>query len=141
MQNATVSPLALVPGAPLANRTRAAEALYATGHLLLGDDKPAHASGVFRAMALLAPTDERAWLGLGACHEAIGQDLVALEMYGTGRTLARTPVRAELARARQLRKLGRDDESERALERAETLAAALDDEVLALLVSEERRTA
>ena len=30
---------------------------YATGHLLLEQERPAHASGVFRAMALLAPTD------------------------------------------------------------------------------------
>jgi Flp pilus assembly protein TadD len=125
---------------PMADRRRATEALYATGHLLLGEEKPAHASGVFRAMALLSPSDERAWLGLGACHEALGHDLIALEMYGTGRVLARAPVRSEVARTRLLRKLGRDDEAEHALARAEELADALDDEILKLLVAEERGT-
>lgn len=122
----------------MADRRRATEALYATGHLLLGEEKPAHASGVFRAMALLSPSDERAWLGLGACHEAIGQDQIALEMYGTGRVLARTPVRTEVARTRLLRKLGREEEAEHALSRAEEHAEALDDEILKLLVAEER---
>lgn len=126
---------------PLVDRKRATEALYATAHLLVEQEKPAHASGVFRAMALLAPTDERAWLGLGTCHEALGQAHVALEMYGTGRMLARAPVRLEVARSRLLRRLGRDHEADDALERAESLAASEDDEILTHLVAEERRRA
>ena len=123
---------------PLVDRKRATDALYATAHLLVEQEKPAHASGVFRAMALLAPTDERAWLGLGACHEALGQSLIALEMYGTGRMLSRTPVRLEVARSRLLRRLGRDREADDALDRAETLAASETDESLAALVADER---
>jgi uncharacterized protein HemY len=124
------------PASTIVDRRHAAEALYATGHLLLGDEKPAHASGVFRAMALLVPTDERAWLGLGACHEAIHQNLIALEMYGTGRMLARAPVRCELARARLLHKLGREDERERALDRARELAESPEPELVTLVERE-----
>lgn len=137
MQAAIMSALPAHAGS-LADRKRAADALYATGHLLLEQDKPAHASGVFRAMALLAPTDERAWLGMGACHEALGHLLVALEMYGTGCMLARAAVRSELARSRVLRKLGRDDEADVAVDRAEEIADREGEEVLMVLVQEER---
>lgn len=138
MQTAILSALPPHTGHSLSDRKRAADALYATGHLLLEQDKPAHASGVFRAMALLVPTDERAWLGMGACHEGLGQLTVAIEMYGTGCMLARAPVRAELARARVLRKLGRDEEADVALDRSEEIAEREGDEVLTLLVREER---
>src|SRR5262249_15423936 len=117
----------------LAHRRRAAEALYAAGHLLLEQQNPTHASGVFRAMALLAPGDERSWLGLGACHEAVEQDVLALEIYGAGRALSRAPIRLELACARVLRRLGRDREAEQALDRAEHLADIDDDDVLSAL--------
>ena len=117
----------------IVDRRRAAEALYATGHLLLADQKPAHASGVFRAMALLVPTDERAWLGLGVCHEAIEQNLIALEMYGTGRMLARAPVRCELARARVLHKLGRDEERRESIDRAAEIAESCEREMVTLV--------
>lgn len=140
MMNMT-TPLATPSCGALTDRRRAAEALYATGHLLLEQAKPAHASGVFRAMALLAPTDERAWLGLGACHEAIEQFMIALEMYGTGRMLARLPVRCELARARLLKRLGRDADFEEALSRASDLADAAKDDELRTLVAHERSAA
>jgi Flp pilus assembly protein TadD len=140
MQNSTSIPVLAPNCTTLADRRRAADALYATGHLLLEQQKPAHASGVFRAMALLAPTDERAWLGLGACHEAIDQIMIALEMYGTGRMLARAAVRCELARARLLTKLGRDEDADDARTRAEELAEAENDETLRTLVANERRT-
>jgi Flp pilus assembly protein TadD len=113
------------------------EALYATGHWLLSQDRPADASCVFRAMALLTPQDERPWLALGACHEALGQWHTALEMYGTGRVLACPSVRCDVARARVFRAQGRDDEAEAALEHAKELAEARDDEALIRLVAQE----
>ena len=128
------------PKESIADRRRATEALYATGHFLLEGDRPAHASGVFRAMALLAPTDERAWLGLGSCHEALGQSLMALEMYGTGGVLAPHPVRLEVARARLLRTLGRGDEGDEALARAAEHAEQSGEPALVALVSEEARS-
>jgi tetratricopeptide (TPR) repeat protein len=118
---------------------RGIEGLYATGHWLLSESNPADAASVFRAMALLAPEDERSWLGLGACHEALGQPDLALKMYGTGRVLARPTVRCDIARARVLYAVGRDDEAQAALEQAAEVAEALDDETLIELVRLERR--
>jgi Flp pilus assembly protein TadD len=54
------------------------EALYAAGHWLLTTERFADASVVFRTMALAAPSDERAWLALGSCHEGIGQLEIAI---------------------------------------------------------------
>jgi Flp pilus assembly protein TadD len=115
------------------------EALYATGHWLMSQDRCADAASVFRAMALLAPEDERSWLALGACHEALGQADLALEMYGTGRVLARPSVRCDLARARVLRAKGRDDDADGAVESAAMAAETLEDEGLIDLVAAERR--
>jgi|HubBroStandDraft_1064217.scaffolds.fasta_scaffold280172_1 Flp pilus assembly protein TadD len=116
------------------------EALYATGHWLLSEDRAADGACVFRAMALLAPTDERSWLGLGACHEALEQPDLALKMYGTGSALARPCVRCDLARVRLLRAAAKDDEAEAILERAAESAESSSDEVLVALVLAERRS-
>jgi Flp pilus assembly protein TadD len=128
-------------GVPLAlvDPARGIEALYTTAHWLLSEGRAADAACVLRAMALVAPTDERSWLALGACHEALGQPDVALQMYGTGRVLARPSVRCDLARARILRADGRDDEADVALAWASEEAEAKDDEGLVKLVSAERR--
>jgi tetratricopeptide (TPR) repeat protein len=118
---------------------RGIEALYATGHWLLAQERPADGASVFRAMALVAPKDERAWLALGACHEALGQPELALKMYGTGHVLARPAVRCDIARARLLRAAEKDDEADAVLEDAVAAAEALEDEALVLLVRAERR--
>jgi Flp pilus assembly protein TadD len=118
---------------------RGIEALYATAHWLFAQDRTADAACVFRAMALLAPQDERAWLGLGACHESLRQPKLAMEMYGTGRVLARPGVRCDLARARVLRANDRTEEAEAALEHAAQVAEEQGDEALLELVAVERR--
>jgi hypothetical protein len=132
MNSAQTAPAA-VTRAPV-DQARAVEALYATAHWLLSEERPADASCVLRAMALVAPTDERSWLALGACHEALGQPEVALQMYGTGRVLARPSVRCDLARARVLRREGRDHEADLALESATEAAEAANDDTLLELV-------
>jgi Flp pilus assembly protein TadD len=126
------------PGQPV-DEERGIEALYATGHWLLSQDRTADAACVFRAMALLASTDERAWLALGACHEALDQPKLALEMYGTGHVLARPSVRCDIARARLLRAGDRKDDADAVLEKAAETAETLDDEALIHLVEAERR--
>jgi tetratricopeptide (TPR) repeat protein len=122
-------------------RGRALDALYATGHWLLTSDRPADGAAVFRGMLVLAPNDERAWLGLGACHETLSQTRLALDIYGTALAMSRTAVRARLARARLLARLDRDDEAAEALLDAEEAAATLGDECLIALVAGERRGA
>jgi Flp pilus assembly protein TadD len=125
----------------LAAEERGVEALYATGHWLFSEQRAHDAANVFRALALVAPTDERSWLALGACHEALGQPDLALQMYGTGRVIARPSVRCSIAQARVYRAQGRDDEAEAALASAAELADnAADENLLELVVSERRVT-
>jgi hypothetical protein len=118
----------------------ALEALYATGHWLLGQGRHADAASVFRVMMSMAPVDERAWLALGACHEGIHQLDIALELYAAGGLVASPGVRCALARTRLLRALGRDDDATNALETAAERADAADDAMLRALVATERST-
>jgi hypothetical protein len=124
-------------GEPVLRPERGIEALYATGHWLLGRQRPVDAASVFRAMTLLAASDERAWLGLAACHEAVEQALLALEILGTGQALLPYSVRIRLARARLLSALERDGEAELALAVARDLADERGDDELVTLVSAE----
>jgi Tfp pilus assembly protein PilF len=117
----------------------ATEALYATAHWLQSEGRTKDAASVFRAMVVTTPRDERGWLGLGLCHEKLGQEHIALEMYGTGRVMARPAPRCELARARVYRTQGESDKADEALENAEHLAEQLDDDALRALVVAERR--
>jgi tetratricopeptide (TPR) repeat protein len=112
------------------------EAIYATGHWLLQEERFAQAASVFRVMLLAAPADERGWLALGQCHEGAGHLRIALEMYGTGAMVGTSPVRCLLARARVLRALDRDAEADQAIETAE--AAAEQNEDLLALVEREK---
>lgn len=123
---------------PEATRARALDALYATGHWLLSRERVGDAASVFRGMAVIAPDDERAWLALGACHEALKQAVLALDMYATGQALCRPGVRSRLARARLLAQLGRDEEANDARESAENAAEVAGDEDLVALASAER---
>lgn len=124
---------------PLAPSNDALEALYATGHWLYTQQRVANAATVFRAMIQIAPHDERGWLALGGCHEALDQDGIALEMYGVGRVMARPAPRCEIARARVYRRRGMLDEMEAALDEAETIAAESGDDTLRVLLQVEGR--
>jgi len=106
--------------------SQAIEALYATGHWLLSNARHKEAAEVFRVMALSKPDDERAWLALGACHEAIGQKRLAIELYA-------------IARGRALRALDRTNEADDAFESAYELATTVGDPELAELALQERR--
>jgi tetratricopeptide (TPR) repeat protein len=117
------------------------EALYATGHWLLGAERFADAAIVFRTMALAAPTDERAWLALGACHEGIGQLKIAASLYELASAAAAPALRCTIARARLLRALGRDDEALDTFERARELALEQGDDALVAVVDHDLRAA
>jgi cytochrome c-type biogenesis protein CcmH/NrfG len=121
-----------------AQRRDAIEALYATGHWLYSQERYKDAACVFRAMVHVSPRDERGWLALGACHEALDQASIALEMYGTARVIARPAPRCEIARARVLRARGEDDLADAALNHAEQIAEAQDDDEVRALVRFER---
>jgi tetratricopeptide (TPR) repeat protein len=117
------------------------EAIYAAGHWLLEQELPEKAAKVFRVMLHAAPGDERGWLGLGQCHERIGQHRIALEIYGAGSVAAGPSPRCEIARGRALRALDRDDEADDAFENAMTLADAPDDEAVLAMARAGRRGA
>ncbi len=115
------------------------EAVYATGHWLFERSRYADAATVFRVMARVAPTDERGWLALAYCHQAVEQDDIALEMLGTARVVAAPAPRCELARARALRALGRVDEADEAFESAAEAAELGGNDEIAETARAERR--
>jgi tetratricopeptide (TPR) repeat protein len=119
-------------------KSRAVEALYATGHWLYTQQRVADAATVFRAVIRIAPEDERGWLALGACHEAQERHDVALELYDEARRVARAAARCGLASARIHRRLGQDADASEALAEAARVAEQLDDEELRALVASER---
>lgn len=118
----------------------AIEALYATAKWLLDQGRILDAVHVFRAMLVAAPVDERAWLGLGACHEALGQPAIAVDLYAYGATTC-GGVRCHVARARALRVIGRESDAELALDAAEYALSSSRDDVEHALVEYERRAA
>ncbi|MGA2448291.1 MAG: hypothetical protein ABTD50_06435 [Polyangiaceae bacterium] len=127
--------------APRAPTARAIEALYATGHWLLSQERIAQAAVVFRAMIHVAPQDERGWLALGACHEAREQHSIALELYGAAAEVTRAAPRCHLARARILRARGLTVEASEAIDYAAVLAEKIHDADLQSLVDIERSRA
>lgn len=116
---------------------QAIDALYATGHWLLGQERFKDAADVFRAMATAKPVDERGWLGLGQAHEGADQKVIAKEMYVTGVTLANSG-RCAVALARVLRDHGNDSDAAEAVDFADARARETDDEALASIVAYER---
>ena len=117
----------------------AIEARYSTGHWLYSQDRFSHAQSVFRALIHIAPDDERGWLALGACHEAMDQHDIALELYIAAGTVVHTTPRCELARARILRRRGQIGEAREAIDEAARIADELRDDELRKLVAAERR--
>jgi tetratricopeptide (TPR) repeat protein len=128
---------------PLPTSSDGVEALYAMGHRLLTQERshPRRAAAFFRVMLLSVPSDERGWLGLGACHEELAEPEVALEIYRGATIAVPSSVRCHLAHARLLRERGDVAEASDAIGRA--MAAAEDgaDDELIQLAALERRTA
>lgn len=114
------------------------EALYATGHWLLAQERCADASVVFRALVVAAPTDERGWLALGTCHERIGQLRIAAELFALGSVVAAPGIRCTIALARALRELGHACEADDAFDSAIRLAKDHDESGLAQLAEIEK---
>jgi tetratricopeptide (TPR) repeat protein len=116
----------------------AVEAFYAAGHWLYTQDRFDDAVTVFRAIIRIAPADERGWLALGACHEALDRHDVALELYDEARRVASAAPRCDLARARILRSRGLTGDAREAFAEAERAARLVDDDDLHSLIASER---
>lgn len=119
-------------------KASALEGIYAVGYDLIEQESWSVASDVFRAMVLLAPSDERGWLALGTCHENLSQRDTAIELYSLGMLATPKGVRCRLALSRALTERGDHLHAESVLDAAEAVAEASDDETLIRLVKKER---
>jgi hypothetical protein len=99
-----------------------AEPLYAGAMWLLDRERPFDAVHFFRAMLLDTPADERAWLGLGACHEHLGQRDVARDVYLTGTIAASRRAKCMIALSRLFRRDGDVDTMNQLLDEASPFA-------------------
>jgi tetratricopeptide (TPR) repeat protein len=119
---------------------RALEAIYAVAYTMLEAQRLHEATAAFRVMVRFAPTDERGWLGLGKCHEEVGQSDIAAQIYGAG-SLATSPPssRCLVARARLDREIGDLAEADELLDEALGLAEASGDSELEEQIRKERR--
>jgi predicted TPR repeat methyltransferase len=92
---------------------------YASAHRAFerGDERTA--ARLFGVLAVLAPRDERPWLGLALCQERSGRLRAAASLYELGATLAPSSTRCHLGLARALRELGRATAAEHAFDTAE----------------------
>ncbi len=118
------------------------DALYATGYWLLSEERIRPAIDVFRTLIVVAPGDERGWLGLGEAHERTDDLGTAEALYALAHRAVPDSARCLLARARVLRALDRTDQVADLLEAAAELAAAAsDDDLAGLIASEARRIA
>jgi len=116
-----------------------ASALYGFGYGMLEQERWCDGADVFRAMVLACPTDERAWLGLGKCHEELGETQVAIDLYAFGCAAIPSAVRCRVALARVFRAAARYQDADEALDMAQRVADELEDESAQALVADERR--
>ncbi len=116
---------------------RTVEALYAVGHRLISDDRPRDAIALFRTMLLVDARDERGWLGLATCHEALDELEKALALCELAASACESPARVTLARARLHARLGAHIEAREAYAEAARLAYENGDREIATLVAEE----
>lgn len=122
----------------MSKRTDAVDTLYATARWLLDGSQILPAADLFRTIVLAAPNDERGWLGLGACHEALAQNDVAIALYEHG-SAAAPGARCHVARARLLRACGDVTAAVEALDQAEAALDVRDDDDARAIVAYERR--
>lgn len=113
------------------------ESLYALAFSKLGQHSYSDAACVLRLMLHLAPSDERAWLGLGLCHERLGQLEVASQLYASGVLAANPSGRCALACARLLGSRGLDEDAAQLYEHAVSAFELRGDDQLANIAREE----
>lgn len=117
---------------------RTLEALYAVAYSFLELERLQDAVRAFRVMVRFAPTDERAWLGLGTCHEQLGDEDIAAELFGAGSLVSAPPSpRCLIALARLLRSSGDGASAEEHVAHALALCESGDDQPFAAAIRQE----
>jgi len=114
-----------------ADRARQIEALYQVAYERIGREQFRDAATLLRLMLYLAPEDERAWLGLGICHQKIGQLQVAQQLYAAGAAATGGSPKCCFALARILREQEAWSEAADAFEAAADAAERVGNESLA----------
>jgi Flp pilus assembly protein TadD len=98
------------------------DGIYSAALRLYGRERWSEAGDVFRFLVLTQPEQARVWIGLAACHEALGDDDYAIALYEVACN-ATTPnphrTRARLHLARLLVRLGRHDDARTELDALE----------------------
>lgn len=112
--------------------------LYSVGHRLLDLERHHDAISLFRTMLIVDPSDERGWLALATCHEALDETDKAIAICRLAETACGgRAFRCMIARARIQRALGANEEAALTYEHALSLAESHgDDEAHELLQSE-----
>ncbi len=114
-----------------------AEQLYAQGYQALEGGDSSLAIRCFALQLLVGPKEERAWVGLGAAHEQLGQQRKAAAVYRRGAARIKDSVWLNIGLGRAARRLGRAQEAERAFDRAEQLCG---DPALSAVIAEQRES-
>src|SRR5215510_3007079 len=96
------------------------ERCYASAYRAFEDGKLADAQWLFGILAMLAPRDARAWIGLALARERQNDLHAAAGLYRVGLTLGAEAAPCWLGLARVLKRLQRLAEADRALDQAES---------------------
>jgi tetratricopeptide (TPR) repeat protein len=116
----------------------ALDRIYATGLELHGLGRYEDAASAFRIFVMHVPTEERGYLALGRCHEAMGEEAIALEIYEAAIGTATTSAHAHLARGHILLDFEQREEADEAFDDAERAALVEYDEFIGALIALER---
>ncbi|MCU0691928.1 MAG: hypothetical protein MUF54_11040 [Polyangiaceae bacterium] len=111
------------------------ERCYATAYRALEEGDAHRAMKLFGIMAVLAPRDERAWIGLGTSNEKIGNHERAAGVYHIGASMTGGSGWCEFGRGRALKRLRLAKHAARAFAHAESLT---DDPSLLDAIEQER---
>ena len=116
----------------------ALDALYATGHWLVGAGRHRDAISLFRTMLLVDGRDERGWLGLALCHEALDEHEKAISLCKLAKAAcAGGAIRCTIARARMYRALNADGDAIDAYREAARLAEDANEPELSSIIRQE----
>ncbi len=118
-------------------RSAMVERCYASAYEALEKSDDSGAKRLFAMLAIMAPRDERAWVGLAVCSERQGNWPMAAAMYRMGTALAGDSGWSHFGRGRALKRMGKHKDALCALARAEELGA---DTSLLSAIEEERRS-
>lgn len=122
----------------MSDTTATMNVLYSVGYRLLDLERHHDAISLFRTMLIVDPGDERGWLALAACHEALDETEKAIAIYRLAESACGgRALRCMIARARVQRRLGAVDEATLTYEHALLLTEAHhDDDARDLIESE-----